>query len=197
MFDRTHINAAAVTEAYNAELASFGIALEANDMQEPATASDLEGARFMVEQLQSLLEQREQEARDQLKRMVDLQRQRDESIAQLRRAEGRIHELESRLSDLSLTRPADDQRTDALAAENETLRAQLAAAASQAEASRRSLEVELAKLKTTLITLQGEYGRLRDDVAPALAKAQRHDRLLSVLPGWIEQLLVRLGSRGT
>jgi chromosome segregation ATPase len=160
-------------------------------------AAELEDARSMVDQLQSLLAQRDHEAREQLARLVDLQRHRDEAVAQLRRAEVKVSELESRLAEEARRQTAEDMRVDALTSEIEGLKSQVAETQGRADSERRSLEAELTKLKTTLISVQGEYGRLRDDVAPSMAKARRHDLLLQVLPAWLEGLLVRMASRGS
>ncbi len=144
------------------------------------------------EQLESILRQRDQEAQSLGSRLIDVQRQRDEAIGQLRQTEARIAGLEARLAETFGSRGSDDRRAEELASEIEALKAAAESEKRAAEERRHALEAELAKLKTTLITVQNEYARLRDDVAPAMAKATRHDRLMQVLPAWIEALLLRI-----
>lgn len=143
------------------------------------------------EQLESILRQRDDEFRAQTSRLVDLQQQRDAAISQLRQQEARFASVESKLTEASKGRESEDRRVEALVAETEGLRAELEAARRSADERRQSLEAELAKLKTTLIAVQNEYARLRDDVAPSMAKAARHDQLMQILPPWLEKLLVR------
>lgn len=157
--------------------------------------SRLAELEFMREQLQSILDQREREFRDQSARLVELQRHRDEAVAQLRRAEKRLLELEARLAE-RLDGPSDEaQRVRELEAERDALARQLESERRGQAEKVRGLEAECARTKTALLALQADHARLRDDVAPAMAKAARHERLMRVLPEWIEALLVRLGSR--
>jgi chromosome segregation ATPase len=144
------------------------------------------------EQLESILRQRDEENRNLSSRLIDVQRQRDEAVSQLRQLESRAASLEARLAESSSVRAHENQQVEALSAEIESLRAEIESERQSADERRRALEAELAKLKTTLIAVQNEYARLRDDVAPAMAKAARHDRLMDVLPGWIVSLLLRL-----
>lgn len=163
---------------------------------EPSLArleQELRDATAMREQLESILRQRDEEFRAQTSRVIDLQRQRDEAIAQLRHQETKFATVEARLSDAAKSRDTEDRRAEGLLADIEGLRAELELARSTAEGKRQGLEAELAKLKTTLIAVQNEYARLRDDVAPSMAKAARHNHLMQVLPQWLENLLVRFG----
>lgn len=143
------------------------------------------------EQLESILRQRDEEFRSQASRLIDVQRQRDEAVSQLRQLEARTTSLEARLLEASGARAGEDMRAEALAAEVESLRAEVESERRSGSERRQTLEAELAKLKTTLIAVQNEYARLRDDVAPTMAKAARHDRLVDVLPAWIVALLLR------
>lgn len=163
--------------------------LEAENDRLKAAVADSTALR---EQLESILRQRDEESRSQTSRLIDVQRQRDEAIAQLRQLESRIGALEGQLVEASGSRSADDRRAEVLAAELDDSRAELEAERRGSTERRQVLEAELAKLKTTLIAVQHEYARLRDDVAPSMAKAARHDRLMQVLPTWVESLLVRL-----
>lgn len=165
----------------------------------PGDAEPLESRlaelEFMREQLQSILDQREREFREQSARLVELQRHRDEAVAQLRRAEKRLLELEARLAERLDGPSGDEQRIRELEAERDALARQLETERRGQAEKVHGLEAECARTKTALLALQADHTRLRDDVAPAMAKAARHDRLMRVLPGWIEALLVRVGSR--
>jgi chromosome segregation ATPase len=158
---------------------------------------DLRDATAMREQLESILRQRDEEFRAQTSRVIDLQRQRDEAIAQLRHQETKYATAEAKLNDAAKSRDSEDRRAEALLGDIEGLRAELELVRSSAESKRQGLEAELAKLKTTLIAVQNEYARLRDDVAPSMAKAARHNHLMQVLPPWLENLLVRFGGGKT
>jgi chromosome segregation ATPase len=158
---------------------------------------DLRDATAMREQLESILRQRDEEFRAQTSRVIDLQRQRDEAIAQLRHQETKYATAEAKLNDAAKSRDSEDRRAEALLGDIEGLRAELELVRSTAESKRQGLEAELAKLKTTLIAVQNEYARLRDDVAPSMAKAARHNHLMQVLPPWLENLLVRFGGGKT
>lgn len=158
---------------------------------------ELRDATAMREQLESILRQRDEEFRAQTSRVIDLQRQRDEAIAQLRNQETKYATVEAKLSDAARSRDSEDRRAEALLADIEGLRAELELTRSTAEGKRQGLEAELAKLKTTLIAVQNEYARLRDDVAPSMAKSARHTHLMQVIPPWLENLLVRWGGGKT
>ena len=62
------------------------------------------------EQLESILRQREEEFRSQASRLVDLQRQRDEAISQLRQMQSRLASVEVQLAEAAGTRNLEDQR---------------------------------------------------------------------------------------
>lgn len=163
--------------------------LEAENNRLKAAIADSSALR---EQLESILRQREEEFRSQASRLVDLQRQRDEAISQLRQMQSRLAAVEVQLAEAAGTRNLEDQRAESLAGEVEALRIELESERRAASERRQGLEAELAKLKTTLIAVQHEYARLRDDVAPAMKKAVRHDQLMQVLPTWVESLLLRV-----
>lgn len=171
--------------------------VESMESNKARLEQDLRDAIAMREQLESILRQRDEEFRAQTSRVIDLQRQRDEAIAQLRHQETKYATAEAKLNDAAKSRYNEDRRAEALLADIEALRAELELVRSTAETKRQGLEAELAKLKTTLIAVQNEYARLRDDVAPSMAKAARHNHLMQVLPPWLENLLVRFGGGRT